>query len=60
MISLPLLGSRGSRDEIRSRDSDHVVVKKSEIEKRTGHELVKRSSLSEEEIVNLSNNRDVS
>jgi len=52
-------GSRGSRDEIKPRDSDHVVVKKSEIEKRTGHEVVKRSSLSEEEIVNLSNNRDI-
>ena len=43
----------------RDSSDSHVVVKKSEIE-RSGHEVVKRSSLSEEEIVNMSDKKDVS
>ena len=58
-------GRPSSRDQVKPRDADaHVVVKKSDIERigkeGAGHEVVKRSSLSEEEIVHLSNNKDVS
>jgi len=57
-------GRPSSRDQVKPRDADaHVVVKKSDIERigkeGAGHEVVKRSSLSEEEIVHLSNNKDI-